>query len=126
MRVRLWRVLLFVSSTSAWFESYAKKDWDHESIKEGHTALRKGLHHKAFEHYKTAWKTDPRSAYEHVELHKPHAQYTLPLPSGWTCIVLAWATVGITLLSGIPYLKGLVHIEPASPRGPAGGEASPS
>ncbi|MCH2133409.1 MAG: CDP-alcohol phosphatidyltransferase family protein [Phycisphaerales bacterium] len=46
--------------------------------------------------------------------------------SGWTCMVLAWATVGVTLLSGLPYLKGLVHIGPATPPGTGSGEASPS
>jgi len=30
--------------------------------------------------------------------------------SGWICISLGWGTVLITLLSGLPYLKGINHI----------------
>lgn len=30
--------------------------------------------------------------------------------SGWICISLGWATVLITLISGLPYLKGINHI----------------
>ena len=101
MRVRLWRVLLFVSSTSAWFESYAKKDWDHESIKEGHTALRKGLHHKAFEHYKAAWKTDPRSAYEHVELQEGLCVCAAKLKKEKTAVTACENATALRTASGI-------------------------
>tara|TARA_Y100000589_G_scaffold129178_1_gene122944 strand:- start:377 stop:1045 length:669 start_codon:yes stop_codon:yes gene_type:complete len=39
--------------------------------------------------------------------------------SGWTCTVIAWLTVAVTLISGAPYLKGLsavnadpIHTDP--------------
>ena len=41
-----------------------------EALSAGHTALRKGLHHKAYEHYKTYWRHDPKSAFNHVELQE--------------------------------------------------------
>ena len=41
-----------------------------EHLSEGHKALRKGLHHKAFDHYRSAWRHHPQSAHEHAELQE--------------------------------------------------------
>ena len=40
------------------------------SLAAGHTALRKGLHHKAFEHYRTVHRHMTSDAYDHTELQE--------------------------------------------------------
>ena len=39
-------------------------------LSEAHKALRKGLHHKAYEHYRSAWRTSPHTAFDHPELQE--------------------------------------------------------
>ncbi|MEE2908479.1 MAG: CDP-alcohol phosphatidyltransferase family protein [Planctomycetota bacterium] len=34
--------------------------------------------------------------------------------SGWACAVIAWTTVAVTLASGVPYLKGMAHVQAAT------------
>ena len=31
--------------------------------------------------------------------------------SGWLCLGLAWATVIVTVLSAVPYLRGITHLQ---------------
>ena len=49
--------------------AHAAKEPD-DPITAGHAALRKGLHHKAFEHYRAFHKSLGRAAHEHAELQE--------------------------------------------------------
>ena len=40
------------------------------SLSAGHTALKKGLHQRAYQHYRTAYRHDPVSMWEHAGLQE--------------------------------------------------------
>ncbi len=51
-------------------ELLGAKEPSDDAIAQGHAALRKGLHHKAFEHYRAVHKSLGKEAHGHTELQE--------------------------------------------------------
>ena len=66
------RILLLVTIhlAAAPKSSSQKPDEPGENLNAGHQALKKGLHHKAYEHYKLVHRAYKREAYDHTELQE--------------------------------------------------------
>ena len=64
-----WLVVAAVATLASAADTSAA-DSREGKITEGHKALRKGLHHKAYEHFRSAWRHSPDEAFEHAELQE--------------------------------------------------------